>query len=451
MTTAPQSGGGRRTFLKFASAAAALGLTGGVLASVDKPPSPVTPARASSSDSLGPSGVPEPETDGFDYECIDPKVPTARMGLCLVEDLSGDGRPDLIIGGAGARSRLWLGGKRTRLRDADWATYAAGLRGPDLFWYENTADGWVRHAMRPRKIGNDHLPFGEGSSFVDIDGDGRLDLVDAPPIHFRGMSWFRQPEDPRDEWERFVIMDEYTTIHDVAIGDVDGDGEDEVVGLAQYDEVLFYYDIPEDPTVEPWPAENYHEIMTGTFTKGLLILDIDGDGQNELIAGNSIYHREGEGDAIEWREEAFTEGYLHPRLAVTDLNGDGHLDIVVTEGDLPAHGDRPGRLAWFEGPDWTEHVLRDDLFCPHTLAIADFTGDGTPDILVGEMGLGANPDAELTIYFNRGDGALEPRVISRGVPTHEARVVDMDGDGRPDIVGKPYAPGRHVDIWYNRL
>lgn len=29
------------------------------------------------------------------------------------------------------------------------------------------------------------------------------------------------------------------------------------------------------------------------------------------------------------------------------------------------------------------------------------------------------------------------------------RVADMTGDGRPDIVGKPYMPERHIDLWLN--
>jgi len=28
-------------------------------------------------------------------------------------------------------------------------------------------------------------------------------------------------------------------------------------------------------------------------------------------------------------------------------------------------------------------------------------------------------------------------------------IADINGDGRPDIVGKPYHPERHIDVWFN--
>ena len=108
-----------------------------------------------------------------------------------------------------------------------------------------------------------------------------------------------------------------------------------------------------------------------------------------------------------------------------------------------------GRLAWCAPPDWEPHILRDDLFHPHSLGIADFNGDGLPDIFVGEMGLGKNPDPRMILYLNRAAAELDEVIFERGIPTHEAKVADLTGDGRPDIVGKPYVPERHIDVWFN--
>ena len=108
-----------------------------------------------------------------------------------------------------------------------------------------------------------------------------------------------------------------------------------------------------------------------------------------------------------------------------------------------------GKLAICHGPEWEPRLLRDDLFHPHSLEIADFDGDGRPDIFVAEMGLGRNPDPRMMILVNQGNGEFEENVFQTGIPVHEAKAADLTGNGLPDIVGKPYDPERHVDVWFN--
>ena len=95
--------------------------------------------------------------------------------------------------------------------------------------------------------------------------------------------------------------------------------------------------------------------------------------------------------------------------------------------------------------------MRSDLFHPHSLEIADLDGDGPLDIFVAEMGLGKNPGPKGYVYRNRGGGQSEEMLIWHGIPTHEAKVADIDGDGWPDIVGKPYDLERHIDVWFNEI
>ena len=83
------------------------------------------------------------------------------------------------------------------------------------------------------------------------------------------------------------------------------------------------------------------------------------------------------------------------------------------------------------------------------IIIADLNEDGLLEIFVGEMGLGRKPKPKMIIYLSRGNGQFEEVIIQRGIPTHEAKVGDLTGDGRPDIVGKPYRPESHIDVWLN--
>ena len=345
----------------------------------------------------------------FRHQVIDPDPPGAMHDITLLADLTGNGLPDIIIGGKQGP--------------------------PNLFWYENP--GWQRHDMA------DAPDLEAGGAILDITGNGRPDIIAGQQMGGHLLFWFECPDDPRQPWPVRVIEDRFAKYHDQAVGDVDGDGQPEIVFLSQGAGVLGYYDIPADPRVEPWPVEHFHLISDRAGdSEGLAIADLNGDGVPAIVAGTFIYRLE-DLRRDHWSREQFIESYEKTRLMAADLDGDGRLELVVCEGESDV-----GRLAWCRPPDWEPVVLREDLFHPHSLEIADFDGNGLPDIFVGEMGLGKWDKPALVIFRNTG-GEFEEHIISRGIPTHEAKVADLTGNGLPDIVGKPYHPQRHIDVWWN--
>lgn len=381
----------------------------------------------------------EREALSFRHDTIDPTPPSGRLGFCLPTDLTGNGHPDLIVGGMGAE-RFQVMGRDVARGHPLFGRLLKRLRETNLFWYENP--GWERHTMF--ETPNQKL---FGNALADLDGDGRVDLIAAQGFGGSDVYWFEQPEDPRDVWNRHRLFDDFEMHHDVVYGDVDNDGDPEIVALSQGSEVVYYYDVPDDPTETPWADEHRHVIDNDTSLEGAAIVDIDGDGRNELLAGTTIYRQSPDGE--EWEKETIVEGWDWIRTAVADLDGDGDLEVVFSEGDSPHLDDHPGRVGIFDPPDWEPTILRDDMFCPHSLQIADFDGDGNPDIYVAEMGLGTNEDPEHLLFRNLGDGRFEEHTLDTGIETHEAKAVDINGNGRPDIVGKSYEPDVHVDVWYN--
>ena len=360
----------------------------------------------------------------FRHEAIDDEPPNTDHMICLATDLTGNGRDDVIVGA----------------RDGE----------PSLYWYENRDGGWERHDVV-------NVPGLEaGGALADITGDGKLDVLAGGHWGQHDAYWFEQPDDPREEWPVHVLCNDYHKYHDQAFADVDDDGEPEVVLLSQYSEVICYYDVPDDPTQEPWPRANRHVVAAGLGdVEGIQVLDIDGDGRTELVAGRRVFHRL-DADGTEWEAERVAPDWEDERVRVVaaDIDEDGAYELLLTECELPPLGARHGiyhdaRFGICEAPNWEPRVLRDDLHCPHSLQVADFSGNGRPDVYVAESDYDDYENPRHFVYENLGDGEFEEHLVHEGTAIHEAKVADLTGDGRPDVVGKSDTEDAHVDAFYN--
>jgi hypothetical protein len=377
---------------------------------------PVTPRAGPRRSLLGRSPAAETVARGqtgrpltFRHRVIDPDPPGQEHTFTLASDLGADGRTDVIV---------------------------ACRRGPaHLAWYENPS--WRRHPMAEAP----GLDAGAGP--VDLNRDGRADVVAGRRTGGAELYWFEQPEDPTALWPRHLIEDRLETWHDVAVDDLDGDGTPEVLLLAGKNGVLFAYTIPREPGDGPWPAEARREVLSGLgAVEGLAVADLTGDGRRDVVAGPFICRATPDGKA--WNARRYAGGLEVTQVATADLDGDGRLEVVAAEGDRS-----DGRLVWFKGPAWTPHPLQEGLFHPRTLAVTDFDGDARPDILVAEMGLGRHQAPRMLLFRNLGGGRFQEARVGLGVATRAAQAADVNGDGRPDVVGAAYSPERHVDLWLN--
>jgi hypothetical protein len=155
---------------------------------------------------------------------------------------------------------------------------------------------------------------------------------------------------------------------------------------------------------------------------------------------------------------------------IVDLDGDGDNDIVAADSDGQGSG-----VAWLESngktpPQFRVHYMANKAPGTrgsfHSLRVADFDGDGDPDILVIEqedptiLPVGATP--RWYVFENvgrRGAMRFEERVIlDNRLGGHDAWVGDVDGDGDVDIVSKIWrvwpesGNGGHVHVdWLENL
>ena len=369
----------------------------------------------------------------FKHHFIDRGRPEGTIFSNLaVGDLDRDGHPDVILG----RSRWGKGPQR-------------------LYWYRNAGriDAW----QGPWVL-LDGVASGCGGAVLDVDRDGWLDFVDG--------RWYRNPGPP-NEATRFEKRWRIHGGHDTEAADLTGDGRPEIVVHTQDGKPgVYVYHAPADPS-KRWEETcalalpvtrggNRSDVHAAVAPRGTG--DLDGDGDADIVFCGSWLENL-DGDARRWKQHAnipfAREGKWGKavRCWVVDMDRDGRMDFVQSECDMPK-----ARVAWFEnvrgdGSGWRMHQLPDDRTPGdfHSLAVADFDLDGDWDVYVDEMEHLHVPNGRegrigMIVWENRDGKGREwtKHVLVRGLGGHQACVADLDGDGDPDLVTRPYLAHRNA-------
>jgi len=190
---------------------------------------------------------------------------------------------------------------------------------------------------------------------------------------------------------------------------------------------------------EPW---HRHEIQTGYVEEGLAADDIDGDGHVEIVQRRGWYHiPAGRNDRRPLGAPYIRSG--PPRDVPCGADGhhrSGSLDILIVDSEY-----MDGRLSWFENKLASGGARRacDGGWAHLSHSLQTYKrDDGKVMFYCGEMGQGRLERSEHFItrvieYVTvEGGKRLERTVISQGEGTHEARLIDVDGDGDLELVGK---------------
>jgi hypothetical protein len=296
--------------------------------------------------------------------------------------------------------------------------FASGQRGGPMQWWEYCSpDHWSQHT-----VGSGHNSPGGGNA-VDVDGDGFVDLI-------AGDSWYQNPKTPRTSmsWARHAIG--VAGAEDIAIGDIDGDGKQDVVWV--WDQIDAQWRKPgADPSM-PWPLGatfQYRQVQGG------FVGDVDGDGDNDVLVGKQYWYRNADGKGKQWETVNFPNQFDDsPLTTMGDIDGDGDLDFAMC-----THFG--ARVAWFENTDgkgngMTLHAVAMGKSKLHSIFALDFDNDGDLDLYSGES------SGTAWIWENTdGKGSFTEHAVSNTARGHDARVGDVDCDGDLDIVGKPWGEG----------
>ena len=341
----------------------------------------------------------------FEHVIVDadgPENPHTKM----VGDLNGDGRDELVV--------------------------ASSAGGP-LVWYDLT--DLSRHEIAPSG------KWSCDARLVDMDGDGDLDLVISEWYGENRMEWFENPLPDGDpaagHWRRHEIGS--PRAHDICVGDIDGDGQLEVVTRQQggpgAEIVVWLRGGP-----ERWQSRT----LKCPAGEGLALCDLAGHGRLGIVIGGRWYETPQDLQGGEWQERVFAEWFPPAIVRVADMNGDGRADIVLTRSE------GKGKLSWFEAPEdpralWTEHVVDDSIDYAHSLVVCDLTGDGTPDIVTAEMH--QSERKRVLVYVNEGRSLAWRREVASTKGCHGLCVADL-GDAGKVLVGANWSGNyQPVEMW----
>jgi len=126
-------------------------------------------------------------------------------------------------------------------------------------------------------------------------------------------------------------------------------------------------------------------------------------------------------------------GEFDGSIAVADMNGDGKLDLVVTNDGSNTVGVLLGNgYGWF----WPPLTYPSGGALPTAVAVADVNGDGIPDLITSNTCGNSCPGGAVGVLLGNGDGTFQPAVTygSGGARATSLTVADVNGDGKPDLV-----------------
>ena len=253
------------------------------------------------------------------------------------------------------------------------------------------------------------------AEIADLDGDGTPEIVVA--THDQGVVALVRPKPGGGFAATEIDREPNTFVHEIEVGDLDGDGVREVYATPSEPNKL-------DGTPQPGKVVRYvpklgqGRTVVGDLgerhAKEILVGDVDGDGRDELYV--SVEAAEGGALAI-LRFDAGTDPKAGVPIATlqdpmcrflvaADFDGDGKQEMIASAKDSGVWRLRPGadpKASW-----------QVDLVDPrskgfeHATLAADLDGDGRSELYVA-----SDEDGEIRRYVADGKGGFARETIYR--------------------------------------
>ncbi len=305
--------------------------------------------------------------------------------------------------------------------------------GPDFTtWYKIGDSEGGPYAARVADINNDGW-----DDFITSDGTRtQADVDDMPGELYVYLNPGGSGGDPKQEWTRVLVYSgNVRHQNDLRIADMDGDGRLDIIERTWSSERVLV--AMQNANINTWTTRVFDTGETGQ-PEGISAGDIDGDGEMEIVLSGVYWDNPGG-----WRTGAYTEHLIDAEFiqeevksAVGDIDGDGDNDVYMGSAEKAYKF-----LAWYEhdsinpatgGVVFIKHLIEDDIGNCHMVELLDVDKDGDLDLCTSQ----SFGDSGCLIYYNSGDGnSWTKQDYDPDGKLYTGVVRDLDKDGDLDIVG----------------
>ncbi|MBX3253102.1 MAG: VCBS repeat-containing protein [Chitinophagaceae bacterium] len=365
---------------------------------------------------------------------------------------------------------------------------------------------FVAQPVFEEQVIDNNISIGYGLALGDVDGDGKPDILLADKKQF---VWYRNGD--WKKFVMVENLTEFDNVC-IAAKDINGDGKVEVAVGAQWNPsetsndqqsgAVFYLVRPQDPTQLWKPVRLHHEPTTHRMRwvqlkngkHYLVVAPLHGRGnQGGNGAGVKLMAYEFPKDVMNlWKLHVLDsslhlthnfdvpaapaqkglyvaskegvkfidEGFSTKKsvlLSLPGINGAGEVRVGKLSNTVsfiatvePMHGQQ---IVLYVNNGQNERIVLDDNVKEgHALAVGDFSGAGRDQVVAGWRNPNKDGKVGVKLYTPTdasGTGWQQQWIDENGMACEDLQVMDMNGDGKPDIIAAGRAT-KNVKIYWNR-